>query len=211
MYLVLIGDLIGSRDIRQRESFQRHFQKIIAGKNERWAHLFVSPLTITLGDEIQAVFGTANDLFLMLHDLTLALSNRDTAVDVRYALGMGSIETEINRDSAIGMDGSAFHHARRGIERSKREKRQLFFAGDLNESGIINDLLNFVDITMKSWNRNRQAIVYHHRSGAPQREIQSIVGVSQSAISQNLNTDEVQAVLQSEQTLERYLTRLLEH
>ena len=209
MYLVLIGDLIGSRDIRQREAFQRHFQDIIAEKNERWRHLFVSPLTITLGDEMQAVFGSTNELFLMLHDLTLALS--DSAVDVRYALGVGSIETEINRDSAIGMDGSAFHHARRGIERSKQEKRQLYFSGEIDESGIINDLLYFVDITMKSWNRNRLAIVYHHRSGAHQRDIRNIVGVSQSAISQNLNTDEVQAVLQAEQTLERYLTRLLEH
>lgn len=211
MYLVLIGDLIGSRDIRHREGFQRSFQQVIEKKNERWSHLFVSPLTITLGDEVQAVFGTAKELFLMLHDLTLALNSGEIPVDVRYALGLGTIETDINRDSAIGMDGSAFHHARRGIERSKQVKRQLYFAGEVNESGIINDLLYFVDITMKSWNRNRLAIVYHHRRGAHQRDIQSIVGVSQSAISQNLNRDEVQAVVHAEETLERYLTRLLEH
>ena len=208
-YIVLIGDIIGSKKIPRRENFQRGFQRIIQKTNEEYRNHFLSPLTVTLGDEFQGVLKNADAMFLLLHFVQINLLEQTPDLHIRFSISYGEIDTDINRESAIGMDGSAFHLAREGIEYSKQEERLFFFRSELPENEIINDLLNFVDITISAWNTIRIGILHHHRRGLTQKRIRELVGISQSAVSQNLNQPGMQAVLRAERSLENYLNKVL--
>src|SRR6056297_4316853 len=65
-HIVLIGDLIASKERgdKDRERYQSNLTEEVSCINQRSLSL-VSPLTITLGDEFQAVY---NDLSAVLAD-----------------------------------------------------------------------------------------------------------------------------------------------
>lgn len=118
-YLVIIGDLIGSRGLSERARFQETFAAVLAGRTAAAVPgTLVSPYTLTLGDEFQAVLAGARGVFGAL----LAIARDLRPAELRLALALGEITTAIDHERAIGMDGSAFHRARDGIERLKRDR-----------------------------------------------------------------------------------------
>ena len=62
-YLALIGDIVDSKQLRDRGKFQTTLASTLKTVSSRNATL-VSPYTITLGDEFQAVYKSADRLFL---------------------------------------------------------------------------------------------------------------------------------------------------
>jgi hypothetical protein len=121
--IAVIGDIVGSRRISERMAFQRRLQKAVADTNILSASHTASPYTITLGDEVQAVYENADGL---IHHI-LYLMSGISPISMRFAIGVGSLSTPINTDMAIGMDGPAFHAARDGLERfTSRSSAQTF-------------------------------------------------------------------------------------
>jgi hypothetical protein len=117
-HLVVIADVIASRQLPDRAAVQRRLRRSLDARNA--AHTegdLLSPYTLTLGDEFQAVPARGQGLF---HDLLQVAADLAPA-QFRFALGLGDIDTAINAQQAIGMDGSAFHSARGGIQRLKDE------------------------------------------------------------------------------------------
>jgi len=64
-----------------------------------------------LGDEFQAVFSGAQNIWSCIFVIESALH----PVRFRFGLGVGGIDTAINRKQSIGMDGPAFHLAREAV------------------------------------------------------------------------------------------------
>lgn len=117
-HLVVIADIIASRQLPDRDQVQRRLRESLEARNQAHARGdLLSPYTLTLGDELQAVPAGAQGVF---HDL-LQVAADLAPVAFRFALGLGGIDTAINPEQAIGMDGSAFHLARDGIEWLKED------------------------------------------------------------------------------------------
>lgn len=119
-YLVLIGDILGSKQLPERAAFQRQLKRLLAGLNGRRQTL-VSPYTLTLGDEFQAVYRDASGVFADI----FTLQSRIAPVQARFAVAVGEIVTPLNHRQSIGMDGPAFHRARARLERLKAQGRLL--------------------------------------------------------------------------------------
>lgn len=119
-YLVLIGDVIGSRHLPARAQFQRKLKASLDGLNRRRKTL-VSPYTLTLGDEFQAVYREPAGLFADIFTVLAQVA----PVRARFAVAVGEIVTPINPTQSIGMDGPAFHRARERLEALKAERRLL--------------------------------------------------------------------------------------
>lgn len=111
--LAVIGDMVGSKRIgaEERAQVQQRLAEVLGELNNRCAEMLISPYTLTLGDEFQAVFHRADAFMLDAFSIQLALH----PVQVRFAFGVGEITTAINPTQALGMDGPAFHYARDGI------------------------------------------------------------------------------------------------
>lgn len=127
-YLVLIGDVLGSKKLPDRAQFQRRLKSALEGLNGRRKNL-ISPYTLTLGDEFQAVYREPTGLFADVFTLLAQAA----PVRIRFAVAVGEIVTPINPKQSIGMDGPAFHRARDRLDKLKSEGRLLGMAMDDND------------------------------------------------------------------------------
>ena len=150
IFVAVIGDIIASREIRDRWNFQ---QALAAGLKQlsTGSPSLLSPWTITLGDEFQALFADGAGLLGSLWKVQRLLYPSRA----RISLGIGRLDTPINPDAALGMDGPAFHLARSGMEALKRDEQRLFAVHEQEEQpSKVADVLNLA-----------AAVVYGGRAG----------------------------------------------
>ncbi|MEL7834504.1 SatD family protein [Fodinibius sp. Rm-B-1B1-1] len=184
--LVLIGDVEDSQSIppKDREVLQQNLADVLEGINDAMSDCITSPYTITLGDEFQAVFSDAMPVF----EHIITIMARLHPVQVRFSLGVGPLDTPINKEQAIGMDGPAFHVARKGIDYLK-ENEELFHISIVDDNStelkIINSSLQLISGQMRSWNKRRLTILEMIKQGYDYKEISEAVGISKPAFYKN--------------------------
>ncbi|NLD34689.1 MAG: hypothetical protein GX653_07255 [Clostridiales bacterium] len=110
-YLALIGDLKGSRQIADREQAQRDIRRALDEVSGLFPGLIVSRLTLTLGDEFQALLHPGAQVTRLLDELERRLAK----YPFRLGLGYGGISTAIDPELSIGADGPCYWHAREAI------------------------------------------------------------------------------------------------
>lgn len=121
--VVVIADLIRSRELPDRDAFQQRLLGHLEDISARAGVL--SPYTLTLGDEFQAVL---TDFAGGLSDWTNLLA-RLAPVKARFALAAGPLSTRIHSVAALQMDGPAFVEARRVLDMMKRRKHTVLQIG----------------------------------------------------------------------------------
>lgn len=184
-FLVLIGDIEGSQLVkdRNREALQEILSDELQAVNVKYKEGIVSPYTITLGDEFQAVFDRADTVFVQMLKIMSAIY----PIGVRFSLSVGDIDTPINTDQAIGMDGPAFHKARHGVELLK-ENGYIFnigFEEDSAELRIINNSLQLLSGEIRGWNKRRLIILHMIKEGYNYKEISEALEISKPAFYKN--------------------------
>ncbi len=212
-YLALIGDIVDSKQLRQRGEFQTKLTACLKSVGNRNATL-VSPYTITLGDEFQAVYKNADRLWLDLFSIMRDIH----PVEARFAIGVGPLSTEVNRKQALGMDGPAFHRARAGINELKETGHLIRLQGEpvdekagLNPWHVFNRVLNLLSHRIASWEENRFRILCGLLAGQAVGDIGEELAISKVAVYKNINAaalDEIQALCQE---MTRFLNRELKN
>ncbi|EHO42943.1 hypothetical protein Calab_3339 [Caldithrix abyssi DSM 13497] len=207
-HFVFIGDIIQSRRITDRAQVQRKFSQAIEKLAKSHGHLFLSPPTLTIGDEFQAVVKSTANLFLILHQFEVEMH----PVHMRFGFGLGSIDTPLNTRAAIGMDGSAFHNARTAIEEARQLGKKYALVSSINkdQSAALKLLLSWIDLNLQNWSNEKLQIFVWNRQGKRQREIADILNISQPAVSQHINKPIFALLLESEQYLEKQFNIFLQ-
>lgn len=183
--LVLIADIEASREVKdqEREELQQTLQEVLDTLNEQDNGL-LSPYTITLGDEFQAVLENADSIFVHMLKVLAALH----PVAVRFSLGLGDISTPINSEQAIGMDGPAFHEAREGIDLLK-ESGFLFNIRSEDDDDLTLDIMNgslqLLSKQIRGWNKKRIIILHMLKEGYDYKAITAELDISQAAFYKN--------------------------
>ncbi|MGB5734868.1 MAG: SatD family protein [Thiohalocapsa sp.] len=196
-YLAIIGDVIASRAIADRPAFQRRLRRTLEARNaERrsndksaaakagvrdmaagaWETALVSPYTLTLGDEFQVLLRRASGCFLDL----LRISADLYPEQMRFALALGEVDTAINPEQAIGMDGSAFHRARAGIDQLKADQGRCRVDGLTPQQGrLINNGLTLAFGRLDGARGSRLPLAAGLLAGEPVAEIARRLGKSE--------------------------------
>lgn len=183
--LVLIADIKSSRDVegKEREKLQQKLEDTLDELNKEGKGV-LSPYTVTLGDEFQAVFEKADAVFVHILKIMAAMH----PIKVRFSLSVGEISTPVNTEQAIGMDGPAFHKAREGIDKLK-ESDFLFRISTENDEDltlkIINNSLKLLSKQILSWNKNRIIILHMLKEGYDYKEIIKTLDISRTAFYKN--------------------------
>lgn len=206
-HIILIGDIVQSKKLEsgvrgeKQESLEAVFE-MINGESE---HL-VSPYSITLGDEFQAVYNSAEDLFKHIWLIFAEMH----PVKVRMSISVGEISTKINTSHPFGMDGPAFHMAREQIDRMKKEKRLLAIAtGYERFNRIINPTFQILEANFKSWNKNRFSVLYSYHTGSDVKQIAAELGISDVAVYKNINAGALDAVIKLTNTVSGTMDEML--
>lgn len=202
---VVIGDIIRSKELKpdEREKLQENLQDEL-GRINKESDGLISPHTITLGDEFQAVYQSADSILIDSWKLLEAIY----PVKIRFSICAGSITTPVNKKQAIGMDGPAFHMAREGIELLKRTG-DMFIVSAENSSDLmisfVNDAFRMISKEMKRWNKTRFQILNMLATDLPVKEIAKKMGISESAVYKNRNEGGLDIILSMEKTIRKIL------
>lgn len=214
-YIVLIGDLIGSKELddKERDRFQTILSEEINRINNKSSSI-ISQLTITLGDEFQAVYKVLSELLADSWSILAALH----PVGVRFSIGVGSIYTPINREQALGMDGPAFHVARDGMDHIKKSGRiyniSLGSPADQPEAllsliSLVNHSLQFLSNEIKEWKKSRLQVLVMLQEGLSVKRISEEVDISESAVYKNREEGDLSLVLDLKVSIGENINRIL--
>jgi hypothetical protein len=146
----------------------------------------LSPCTITLGDEYQAVYRDADTLF---QDAWLVLE-KVYPEKVRFSLGLGTLTTPVNPEQAIGMDGPAFHAAREAMQPAFKRSGDLFrlSQADGPVAPWIGPALTLVSHEAYHWKQHRFTVFQRFLSGADPKTIAQEADITTTAVYKNIQS-----------------------
>ncbi len=148
---ILMADIIHSTEY-DGITIMNDFKRISALVNQNLKQAFLSPITITLGDEFQSVIRSLKDsidVIIMFEEL---LIKSKIKFKLRYVLHYGDIKTRINPKKAYGMLGGGLSDARKMLEREKhKENRFLISLPDPKHSKLLNKVFFIFQSFRDSW------------------------------------------------------------
>lgn len=155
-YIVIIGHIINSKKSQDRYKLQKRFHEVMELLNKVYTNCdyLVSSYMVTLGDEFACVLSEAGRPLPDIKIINVLMY----PVRFRFSIGIGNIDTELNTEQCIGMDGDAFHCARDGMNTLKGSRLIISInTGQLSDIEI-NDKFDTVSLELEPKDFN--TIVY---------------------------------------------------
>jgi hypothetical protein len=215
VHVVVIGDIVGSRDVADRKTLQHQLATAVSRMNARLSTsaALLSPYTITLGDEIQAVYARPWSVILDV----ITLQGEMLPHKMRFCIGIGAITTRINKVAAIGMDGPAFHIARAGIDELKRDgdvslavKAEGNVDVDLEDSAV-----KLLDVQVREWRPNRFKVFMadlptaaaESTDKADAKKVAARIGITVTAVYKNRVDGRIELLIRASRSIGRSLSK----
>lgn len=199
VFVALIGDIRGSRELEDRKQAQAEFEAVVDSLNETIpAEAMASRFTVTTGDEFQGLLTDAGAAV----EAAVAASDQFHPLRLRFGLGRGALETEVNPEQAIGMDGPCFHRAREAIIAAQNDGAWLRVDGwpdglDAHANAMF-DLLGCV---RENWTERQVQFARALQEEGVQTRVAERYDVSKSTVSESLSAGHVQEVREAERSL----------
>jgi hypothetical protein len=210
-YLAVIGDIIDSKKIKNREVVQNAMGLAFDKLRRDYQDLFVSKFTMTIGDEFQALLKPKAEVWKLLDHLMIY-----SPVSYRLGLGFGKIRTKINPEQSLGADGEAFWRAREAIikvhvQNWNGRSHVLFKGSDEKQDGVINSLILSSEMMKSAWTKTQYTLfsslinegIYHVDFN--QKHFSETIGISESSLSKRLTASNIKIYFQLRQTLGQLL------
>lgn len=211
-YIAIIGDIKGSKAIKNRKEVQENLAMVLNEINDHYSDDIASRFMITLGDEFQGLLLNGTSVMKIIS----RIEGRLDPVKLRFGIGVGEITTKINPYMAIGADGPGYHKARAAIEYLKEnEKRKqssvsdirLEVEGENQESQMfINTIFGLMAALKASWTKRQREIIQdmlEHRDN--QTETAKRLNIKQPTVSKVLVTGNYYAYEGAFDTVEKVL------
>lgn len=202
-FVALIGDIRGSRELEDRNTVQKEFKRIVNSLNDRIPDSSIaSRFTVTTGDEFQALLTDGADAV----EAAVSASDQLHPVRLRFGIGSGKLDTEVNPNQAIGMDGPCFHRAREAINSARKDGAWLRVDGwskDLDRH--VNPMFDLVQCVREDWTDRQAQFALALSEEGTQKRVADRYDVSKSTVSESLSAGHVQEVRSAEHSLAKLL------
>jgi len=193
MYCAIIGDLVKSRELDDRELIQEKLKNILTSVNDKYSNNIASNFTITIGDEFQGLLNNPNDLIEIISTIKIAIY----PLKLRFGIGFGKINTKVLKELAIGADGPAYHLARAAIQDVKKAEKmkenpetgiKIITKNTKNNfDDLINSLLSLSYFIEKKWTIKQVEVIHKILlKEQTQQALASELNIGQSSIQRRL-------------------------
>jgi hypothetical protein len=193
-YIAIIGDIVQSKKLINRYEIQDKLQEVLNKVNKKYSEDIASNFMITLGDEFQGLLENGKNTMKIVTEI----EDEMYPVEIRYGIGVGEITTDIKRDSPFGSDGSAYHNARKMIDKLKSMEKMkkainsnmmITSEGDNAKTDLLlNSILSLCFTIKQKWSkRKREIILEVIRHNDNQSKAAEEIGVSQGSIHKALD------------------------
>lgn len=184
-FYVMLGDVIASRRITDREIFQRKLEEACSNANLDFVEDIYADFNILKGiDEIGGVLLNITSVYKIIN----ALQEQFYPHSMRFALVFDYIDTAVESQEVSKMDGPAFHRASDILNNLKGSR--LIFKMSINDEimeKMVTGEINLIFLLKKSWSLRQRRILYEYRKIGNQNMVAKALGISQQAVSKALN------------------------
>ena len=221
MYFAVIGDMIGSRTLSDRQSAQNSLQEALEEVNRFYTDSLASLFTITLGDEFQGLLNDADELMEIVDRIRFSVY----PLKLRFGIGVGSMSTEILHDVSIGSDGPAYWAAREATKYIQENndygyseicvRLYLEHKNELEEqmTETVNSVLRLCGRMEKSWRKSQYAFVrevmlkYNYGTAGEyyQKKIAEELGISPQMVSSRMKNTGLTTYISARQNIEKMM------
>ncbi|WP_337004213.1 MULTISPECIES: SatD family protein [unclassified Microbacterium] len=204
MVIAVIADIVGSRELGDRDAAQRVLDETIA-QVERDHPLAMQPLTPTVGDEQQGVYRELGDALTSLLMIQLRLPE---GISFRFGLGVGAVRAVESVHGELA-DGPGWYAARAAIETvHAREQRAVprtrtWIVGAPGQAEVMqntiaaaNAYLLARDELVGAMSARERRLTYGRALGRSQQELAVDEGISQPSVSKSLRSAGAAALLE---------------
>lgn len=213
-YVVIIGDIIDSKKITNRNEVQHKLKKVLQDINRNYANDIVAKFIISLGDEFQGLIKNQGNILKITFDIEREL----TPVKLRFGVGIGSVNTDIDFDNSLEIDGPAYYRARKMIQMIEDKKSQytendsniMVCFGDGKSDGeeVINAMLGVCGAIKSRWTKRQNEIINAYlTNGLNQYKTAKFLGIAQSSVNRALKSAKFYSYLVAMNKLEAFLKR----
>ena len=184
-FYVMLGDVIASRRITDREIFQRKLEEACSNVNLNFVDDIYADFNILKGiDEIGGVLLNITNVYKIIN----TLQEQFFPHSMRFVLVFDYIDTAVESQEVSRMDGPAFHRAS-DILKDLKGSRLMFkmSIGDEIMEKMVTGEINLIFLLKKSWSLRQRRIIYEYRKTGNQNIVANALGISQQAVSKALN------------------------
>lgn len=184
-FYVLLGDVISSRRISDRERFRNKFEEILEKINTAYVEDIFADFKVLKGiDEIGGVLFTMSNIYKIINEILEQLHPNL----IRFVLIFDYIDTGMETFDISKMDGPAFHKASDTMNTLKKSKLMLEMSvSDKIIDTAITGQINLILLTKKNWSSKQHQIVREYKSTNNQDDVAKKLGITQQAVSKTLN------------------------
>lgn len=199
---VVVGDVVGSRAIADREQFRDVLLEGLERVNERVGDALVAPFATLKGvDEVGGVLETLAGSYRAVRTLVEAI--HPTAI--RFAVVWGEVDVGVDAADVASQDGPAFHRADELVSRVAEEER----AVGLHVPGAPPALATTVENQMEllcmwkaGWTERQAEVVRCYRDAASMSAVAAELDVTVQTVSKTLDRAGAARILAIEDDLD---------
>lgn len=203
-YVAVIGDVVGSREVEDREELQQRLRELMGAVNQRFPETIAARFLLTAGDEFQGLLGGVESAGELCGLLRAELD----PVEIRLGFGVGGLATALQLE-AVGMDGVCFHRAREALNRAKERGSPVEVATG-GDDGVFEVYGSLYGALRRGWTLRQRLAVDWTMAGLNGRQVARRMGIGPSTVSLHLKAAEARAVLAATRVWVRALKAALE-
>ncbi|UTB32515.1 MAG: SatD family protein [Methanobacterium sp. ERen5] len=185
-FYVLLGDVVSSRKIKNRDKFQNHLITTYSELNQIYDADLYAKLDIIKGsDEIGCVLYRIDHLY----EIISSILNNINPHYMRFVCVKGIIDTGISTKKISQMDGPVFHKASDLMDSLKKEEL-LFRMNTENKviDSLITNNINLIYLMKSKWSLKKFRIINEYERSKDQVSTAKKLNLTPQVISYNLKS-----------------------
>lgn len=196
---VLLGDVVGSRDVEDRAAFGDTLNAALDTVNRRYGEALRADLRTMKGiDEIGGVLEDAG----VVYDLLKTLYDAIHPHQIRVAVCYGRIDVNPTAADVAAMDGPAFHDVTAALDRLETNDLLFAFDGDTPAvDDLVSSTVNLVLTLREDWTDTEFRVVEARERHDSQHAVAAELDRSQQAVSAALSRAHWERIRAAEATL----------
>lgn len=174
-YFILMADVANSSELKG-EQVIIYLKKMVQTVGKENENLFLSPMTITLGDEFQSVVKSLSDAIDILFSLEETTISLGIDIKLRYVLNYGEIDTPINPEYAHEMLGKGLTEARKLLNKLKDTENRFNFNNSVPYFELLNNGFIILSSFVDDWKHKDFPIVSEFLKEKDYKEVADTLG-----------------------------------
>lgn len=207
--IAVVGDLVGSKKHANRPLVEPALRETIGSLNHEYSTEVYAPLRLVRGiDEISGVLRKPDFSF----EICARVNEKIFPARLRWGIGWGEIDVNLESHDAGAMDGTAFHYAAAAMDRARKHKLTYAFSFPnitTEEIAFIESSAALYSAIVKGWTEKSAMLSIAMRNNQRQADAAAELDISPQRVSQLMRRGSIEELRNFEDAISWSLANLI--